>query len=132
MEKRFSTLIRWWFVPLLVTIIFTFASLYLLALQLWGIYYTVTVICVLLLLYQIALFVIALVMHKWWHSAGIFVSGILCAIMIFISLMVLTLIHAMDNIHGPNATELIDSLEVLPSDTLDILPYDSIQNTDSL
>ena len=102
MKGKVASMLRWWFLPPLLTIVLSVAGGFLFAVQQEVYFYVCLGLCCLLLLLQLVLLLYALFGRKWWHVLGVFVGGVVSAVMVFMSLLVLLLAEGIDNAHGRN------------------------------
>ena len=125
MAEKSLTLTRWWFLLPLLTLVLSVVGGFLYAIAQW-VYILCTVLVVLLLFFQLALLIMALFHRQWWRALGIFVGSIISAVLLAICLVIGIVAIGMDKAHAPETTECVDSLDIEPTDTIDIIPNDSI------
>jgi len=126
MAEKPLTLTRWWYLPPLLTLVISGAGSFFFAILPRWLFNAFLIIGFLLLLCQLVLLLSALIQRKWWHALGIFLGSIVSIVLLCLNLVILFICTGMDNAHSPEPVEQIDSLEVQPTDTLDIISNDSI------
>ena len=96
MKGKVASILRWWFLPPLLTVCLSIAGGYFFTVEKETGSYVCLFLCCLLLLVQLVLLFCALFGRKWWHALGILLGGAISAVIVFMSLIVLLMAEGMD------------------------------------
>jgi len=83
-------------------------------------------LCFAVLILMCVLFVTALLQRAWGRSVALFISALLTAVMLFFSLTVYLLTDAMNRTHPNTEGEVVDTVDVQPADTLEVIVADTL------